>query len=69
MGLADFAHMASQMSGVSLRARRGTTQVMLGGSLRTRWDTGQVGHNSSLYNDQVMTLDWLFDEKPSDVTV
>ena len=42
--------MASQMLGVSLQARRGTTQVMLGLSLRTRWDTGQVRHNSSKCN-------------------
>ena len=32
----DFAPMASQLLGVSLRARRDTTQVMLGVSLRAR---------------------------------
>ena len=51
MRLADFAHMASQMSGVSLLARRGTTQVMLGVSLRARVDTSQVGHNFSKNNN------------------
>ena len=39
--------MASQMSGVSLRARRGSTQVMLGchcgpDGTRTRWDTSLI---------------------------
>ena len=33
--------MTSQMSGVSLRARRSTIQVMLGVSLWAGWDTGQ----------------------------
>ena len=51
MRLVDFAHMASQMLRVSLRAWRVTTQVMLGVSLQARWDTGQVRHNSSSYND------------------
>ena len=42
VGGLDFAPMASQLLGVSLRARRDTTQVMLGVSLRVRWDTTQV---------------------------
>ena len=38
----DFAPMASQLLGVSLRARRDTTQVMLGVSLQARCDTTLV---------------------------
>ena len=38
----DFALMASQLLGVSLRATRDTTKVMLGVSLRARYDTTLV---------------------------
>ena len=42
--------MASQMLGVSLRARCGSTQVMLGGNCGPDGDTGQMGHISSITN-------------------
>ena len=38
----DFAPMASQQCWESLQARHNTTQVMLGVSLRARWDTTLV---------------------------
>ena len=37
LAIARRVHMASQMLGVSLRARHDTTQVMLGVSLRASW--------------------------------
>ena len=64
MRLADFARKASQMLGVSLRALRGTTQLMTGVSLQAKWDTGQVGHDPSSNNNNGDLSVFFFEHNP-----